>query len=73
MLYWLTIILTRLKRRPAAGHPVPVGWNGRPLVDAPQGALSPDRAEPAAEYRTLNIEVPRDGPKPTVPPPHAAA
>jgi hypothetical protein len=72
MLSWLTILLARLTRRHPSGPPAPVGWNGRPLGAAPQGVPSPDQAEPAADYSTLNRVAPRDGPKPTVPPPHPA-
>ena len=72
MFAWLTIALAWLKRRPPAGPPVPVGWNGRPLADAPQGVLCPDQAEPAADYSTLNRVVPRDRRRPTRPPPPAA-
>ena len=73
MLDWLTIARAWLTRRHPAGPPVPVGWDGRPLAGAPQGAQSPDQAEPAPAYSTLNRVVPRDRPRPTGLPPPAAA
>ena len=65
MLRWLTTVLARLMRRDTAGPPLRVGWNGRPLVDAPDGMRSPDQPAPATAYSTLHGFGPRDGSEPT--------
>jgi hypothetical protein len=65
MLHWLTTVLARLKRPRTPAPPLRVGWNGRPLGDAPQGQPSPEQRAPAADYSTLEVFVPRDGSQPS--------
>jgi hypothetical protein len=68
MLRWLTIVLARITRRDTSGPPLRVGWNGHPLVDAPEGKRSPDQPAPATAYSTLHCFGPRDGFEPTCAP-----
>jgi hypothetical protein len=65
MLRWLTTVLARLTRRDTSGPPLRVGWNGHPLVDAPEGMRSPDRPAPPTTYSTLYAAAPPDGSEPT--------
>jgi hypothetical protein len=54
----LTTVLARLTRRDTSGALPQLGWNGRPLVGAPEGGLSPDGPAPAPDYSTLILSVP---------------
>ena len=65
MLRWLTTVLARLTRPRKAAPAVRVGWDGRPLADAPEGKPSPDQRAPVPNYSTLKVMVPRDGSRPT--------
>jgi hypothetical protein len=65
MLRWLTTVLARLTRRDPSGPPLQVGWNGHPLVGAPEGVRSPDQPAPPPTYSTLKGVAPPDGSEPT--------
>src|SRR5262245_494524 len=54
MLRWLPTVLARLTRRDTSGPPLRVGWNGHPVVDAPEGMRRPDRPAPPTASSTLN-------------------
>jgi hypothetical protein len=58
MFHWLTTVLARLTRRDPSGARPQVGWNGRPLVAASEGRLSPDSPAPEAGYSTLPLSGP---------------
>jgi hypothetical protein len=58
MLRWLTTVLARLTRRDTPGPPLRLGWNGRPLADAPEGLRWPDQPAPPTATSTLNGFVP---------------
>ena len=53
----LTTVLARLTRRDPSGARPQVGWDGRPLVAAPEGTLCLDSPEPALGYSTLSLPV----------------